>query len=205
MAGSCKVLLDVKLIMQKCDEAEEPHGCCGSEFYMLLVVFILPEYLKRAMDGDASRQRWDDLCKAYSKRLGLPEDMWPLVHWPFGVSLDGASIHHRGMQLAMRPRGISLQEEFTCVDKRASQRAQVPTFPARLRRAHQDILNKLDEEIAAAAASGQRREVNNLRKRKKQFENTANTAAKLQQQLDERTNINCKQAVNLDDDESCYR
>lgn len=76
------------------------------------------DFMHRALGGElceATKARWDDLCKDYYERMGSPPGLtWHDVHLPFGISFDNAPIHKAFRKAVLVPR-VPLLAEFRSI------------------------------------------------------------------------------------------
>lgn len=165
MYSTCKTC---NCVLQKADEDKEGAGLLASEWMMFYEHHSLAHYLEAAVGGQwfEKREVWDEKCKDHCKKLNLPAEFWPRVHFPFCQSLDHAPVHKRAMKEMTRPR-VDTLTEFRTVDDECSRRLGLPAFPERVSAACEKEIEHVQRVMGLACPDRPRdeRDFEILRKR----------------------------------------
>ena len=83
----------------------------ATEFFMMLEHGVFPEFMRRLLGGELHPDNeevvrmWNVLCRAYHQFCMKSQGgTWHMVHYPCGLSVDGAGIHKYGLDKMSTPR-----------------------------------------------------------------------------------------------------
>lgn len=91
----------------------------------MLDLVIIPTLRARIMQqGD-----FEEECKAFAVKVGLPEHEWARVHFPRFLSIDNAPVHHYWRKLCLQPRisDAALNDLMRAEYAKDFEGAQLPT------------------------------------------------------------------------------
>lgn len=83
-------------------EGVQARGIVASEIAAMFEFCVLPT-LRRHCNPD-NEADFEKQCRQFAKRIGLPRDEWPRVHYPFFLSLDWDPRHAHMRKLLTTPR-----------------------------------------------------------------------------------------------------